>query len=182
QPDPSAGHARRADVAAGSARATGADLLQPALREQSLIELRAHLPELGEEALVKRRLQVPDAGRAARARLVADLALDHLDVPQPPDAKPLIVVEQRFGEVKDIGVLGAIWIKLGDAEAAPPEQRGKGIGKRRLGKAPLEPHSRPRLIVERFQVAAVFQARQILDLAKLDRLKTAGGRQFRAKR
>src|SRR5712691_11377869 len=145
------------------------------------LELGADLPELREEALAERRLEVTDAGRPTGARLVAYLALDHLDVPQPPQSEALIVIQHRLGQLEEVRVAVALAIEIAHADSAALDQGRKGIMQRWFIQSPLQPSPRIPFPVERLDVSGILQPRQELDLTKLDGLKPAGGRQLRSK-
>src|SRR5207248_4656776 len=87
--------------------------------ERPELELGADLPEFGKEPLAERGLQVADAGRSAGARLVADLPLDHFDMPDAPEPEALVVVQQRFRKVEQIRVTIALTVDVLDGHAPP---------------------------------------------------------------
>src|SRR5438874_1659952 len=113
---------------------------ESAARLRLRLELASHFPELGEEALVESRPEVADAGRSAGAQLAADLALDHVHVARTPDGEALVVVEERLGEVDQVGEAIALPVESDEVGSlASLEQAAEGIPKSALAQAARQP-------------------------------------------
>ena len=77
---------------------------------ESPSEARTDRPQVGKDRSPERGVQVSGAGRAASARLGADRALDHLDVPVAPLLQPFVEVDEALAEVGGARV-GAIHVE-----------------------------------------------------------------------
>src|SRR5881396_3101628 len=60
---------------------------------------RAHVDQLGEEAVLQRAPQEAHAARSSRSRLVANDALDGLQVPEAPELKPFFDIDELLGHL-----------------------------------------------------------------------------------
>lgn len=65
-------------------------LLGVLVRPGELRELRARDPQVGEDAPVEQRAQELDRRPLRADHVCADQALDHLEVAQPPQRRPLV--------------------------------------------------------------------------------------------
>ena len=92
------------------------------------------VPERGEEAALREAREHRD-GRPLRAdRTAADHALDHLDVHVAPDRGPLVELDQRLGEVVQVGLLEGLHVGVGEGEArCGPGLLERGPEPRRTG-------------------------------------------------
>src|SRR6476646_10678686 len=99
---------------------------------RSLPDLGAHRIQLGEERQVERSAQEVDATRPAGPPLVADGALDDLEVPEPPQLHVVLEVHELLAGLVDAPVLGRRGVHLAEDV---DELRVEGVRRRvRVGR------------------------------------------------
>ena len=99
-------------------------------------------------------------------------------MPQAPKAEALVVVEQRLGELEEVRMAVSLPIEVPHGDAAAFHQCAEGVVERGFIQASLQPRTRVPNLIQRLDVPGILQAREELDLTKLDGLKTAGRRQL----
>src|SRR5438874_1273652 len=160
-------------------------------------EIGPCFPKFGKEFLVERRAEIADAVGASGASFRSYHALDHLDVMRAPERKVFVVFKQRFGKLVffiqlfgmrenlnhrslSLALISAAFfivtrsIDLGSIETPLPQQRKKSLSQRRRVQACVQTLSRKIILSELMQDRFVFQTGSEFNLAKLQRLKTAG--------
>src|SRR5260370_364723 len=91
-------------------------------------------------------------------------------MPQPPQTKALVMIEQRLGQLEKIGMAVTLTIEIGDGHAPALDQGEKHIVERWFIQATLQPGTRVPFSIERLDVLGILQTRKELDLTNLDRV------------